>query len=165
MPHYYCIVPNMTVTLPITTFAREYAALLDAHPDDELVLERRAGKAAVVVRSLRLTQGDRQAVEAISHVLSQLLAHTDLSAAIADGLQDEFPWMALLPAPVRGECARELLIVLRASAALGRYGALHDTLDSWKATAEIYTDSHLVAQLTEPVDTPDGGDVPAPNQD
>jgi len=151
--------------MPITTFAREYAALLDAHPDDELVLERRAGKGAVVVRSLRLAQSDRQAVQAVSHVLSHLLAQTDLSAAIADGLQDEFPWMALLPAPVRGECARELLIVLRASAAVGRYGALHDTLDSWTATAEIYTDSHLVAQLTEPVDTPHGGGVLEPSQE
>lgn len=151
--------------MPITTFAREYAALLDAHPDDELVLERRAGKDAVVVRSLRLAQGDRQAVEAMSHVLSHLLAQTELSAAIADSLQEEFPWMALLPDPVRGDCARELLTVLRASAALGRYGALHDALDSWKATAEIYTDSRLVARLTEPVDTPHDGDVPAPIQD
>lgn len=150
--------------MPITTFAREYAALLDAHPDDELVLERRAGKDAVVVRSLRLAQGDRQAVEAMSHVLSHLLAQTELSAAIVDSLQDEFPWMALLPAPVRGECARELLTVLRASAALGRYGALQDAIDSWKATAEIYTDSHLVARLTDPVPVPHGGDVPSPVQ-
>ena len=150
--------------MPITTFAREYAALLDAYPDDELVLERRAGKDAVVVRSMRLAQGDRQAVEAMSHVLSHLLTQTEVSGAITNSLQDEFPWMALLPAPVRGECARELLTVLRACAALGRYGALQDAIDSWKATAEIYTDSHLVARLTDPVDTPHGGDVPAPVQ-
>jgi hypothetical protein len=43
-------------------------------------------------------------------------------------------------------------------AALGRYGALQDAIDSWKATAEIYTDSP--GRPTEPVPVPTE-DVPS----
>lgn len=57
---------------------------------------------------------------------------------------------------------RELLSVLRASAALGRFGAFEDVVDSWKATAEIYAEPGLAARLQKSVVSPVRTDVPAP---
>jgi len=54
------------------------------------------------------------------------------------------------------------LSVLRASAALGRFGAFEDAVDSWRATAEIYADPGLAARLLEPVELPEGTDVAVP---
>ncbi|RKT86236.1 hypothetical protein SAMN05421805_102132 [Saccharopolyspora antimicrobica] len=80
---------------------------------------------------------------------------------LIDVLSEEFPWAALLPSGARSEFALDFAQTFRASAELGSWVPLQQTLREWKATALVYTDPELVKALTEPV-TEDFGPVPPP---
>jgi hypothetical protein len=150
----------------MATFIRDYAAVLDQveASDETVVLERRAGRASFVLAPLRRAEGDRRAVAAVAHVLSNALAHGsgDMESVIARGLAEEYAWVTFLPVDERADFERELLASLRACAAVGRFTAFENLIDSWQATAEIYSDPELALRLSAPVPTPLGGDVLAP---
>lgn len=152
--------------MPMASFIRDYATVLDQveSSDTPVVLERRAGRASFELTSLRHAESDRRAISALAHVLSRALDHgsKDFEAVLASGLANWYPWVTFLPAEERLEFERELLDVLRACASVGRFTAFGDLLDSWQATAEIYSDPELLRSLTTPVAVPHGGDVPAP---
>ncbi len=151
----------MTRTVPITTFAREYASLLEQAPDDDFVLERRTG-APVVVRPLREARADRELADNLAVMLRAILGRADLADLLDTTLDETYPWAALLPPDVRDTFTRELVQMLRACAALGRFGAYTDLLDSWRATAEIHADPDLARRLTGPVELT-GPAVPGPD--
>jgi len=148
--------------MAMATFIRDYARVLDdtEASDDEVVLERRAGRPAFVLATLRRVQGDRDAVAAVAHVLRHALETRDGAKVIAAGLVEEFPWSVFLPAAERDKFTADVLDVLRACAALGRFTAFADLVDSWQATAEVWSDPSLARRLLEPVEVPHGGEVP-----
>lgn len=152
--------------MPMATFIRDYATVLDQveASDDAVVLERRAGRGSFVLAPIRRAEGDRHAVLAVANVLRQALAHGggDLRAAIAAGLADEYPWVSFLPTGERATFEHELLETLRACASLGRFTAFENLIDSWQATAEIWSDPELARRLMTPVIEPVGGDVSGP---
>lgn len=150
--------------MPMATFIRDYAAVLDEveSTDDALVLERRAGRASFVLSPLRRVEGDRHAIEAVTQILRHALGSKDVQKVVAAGLVESYPWTAFLPAKERAVFESELLAVLRACAAIGRFTAFEDLIDSWRATAEIWSDPALVRRASQAVDVPHGGDVPAP---
>ena len=151
----------MTRTVPITTFAREYASLLEQAPDDDFVLERRSG-APVVVRPLREARADREVADNLAVMLRWMLGHSDAAELLGTSLDETYPWSVLLPPDVRDTFTRELVQMLRACAALGRFGAYADLLASWRATAEVYGDPDLARRLTGAVKL-SGPPVPAPD--
>ena len=61
--------------MAMVTFIRGYARVLDATEasDDEVVLERRAGRPTFVLATLRRVHADRHAVAAVAHVLRHAL--------------------------------------------------------------------------------------------
>jgi hypothetical protein len=152
--------------MPMATFIRDYATVLDEVEanDEAVVLERRAGRPSFVLAPLRRAEGDRHAVAAVAHVLRAALrgGARDLPETIARGLADEHPWVVFLPRRERDAFERELLETLRACATIGRFTAFENLLDSWQATAEIYSDPALARRLTAVVDVPHGGEVSAP---
>ena len=150
----------MTRTMPITTFAREYASLLEQAPDDDFLLERRVG-APVLVRPQREARADLAVAEDLAVLLRSMLGHLDVLELLNATLDEVYPWAALLPADVRGSFTREVIGMLRACAALGRFGVYTDLLDSWRATAEVYADPELARRLTGPVKL-SGPVVPGP---
>ncbi len=150
----------MTRTMPITTFAREYATLLQETPDDDFLLERRAGD-PVLVRPLREARADLEVAHDLAAMLRSMLGQPDLVDLLDSTLDEVYPWAVLLPPEVRGAFTRESVQMLRACAALGRFGAYADLLASWKATAEVYADPELARRLSGPVDL-SGPPVPAP---
>jgi hypothetical protein len=151
----------MIRTMPITTFAREYATLLEQTPDDDFLLERRAG-APVLVRPLREARADREVAQDLAVMLRSMLGHLDVVELLNSTLDQVYPWAVLLPPDIRSTFTREAVQTLRGCAALGRFGAYSDLLDSWKATAEVYADPDLARRLTGPVDL-SGPPVPAPD--
>lgn len=141
----------MTRTMPITTFAREYATLLEQAPDEDFLLERRAG-APVLVRPLREARADREVAQDLAVMLRSMLGHLDVLELLNTTLDEVYPWAVLLPPDIRDNFTHEAVQTLRACAALGRFGAYTDLLDSWKATAEVYADPDLARRLTGPVE-------------
>ena len=67
------------------------------------------------------------------------------------GWRIEYPWVEFLPAQEQQAFAEGAVKVLRACAAVGKFTAYEDFLDSWRATAEVYSDPSLAAKLLGPV--------------
>lgn len=152
--------------MPIATFVRDYARVLEqsAARDEEVVLERRAGKPTFVLSPLRRLESDRHAVSAVAHVLRHALAEPIVNAVLSEALVAEFPWAVFLPTSERERFATELLDVLRGCAALGRFTAFDDMVSSWEASAHVWSDPALAAVLSAPIDVPQGGDVDEPSR-
>ena len=151
----------MTRTMPITTFAREYATLLEQAPDDDFLLERRVG-APVLVRPLREARADRAVAQDLAALLHSMLGHLDVLDLLNATLDEVHPWARLLPVDVRATFTEEAVGMLRACAALGRFSAYGDLLDSWRTTAEVYADPELARRLTGSVEL-SGAPVPVPD--
>lgn len=154
----------MTRTMPMATFIRDYASVLDETEatGDDVVLERRSGRASFVVIPLERLTADRHAVEALAQMLTKVLDIDELAAAVAAGLADKYPWVLFLPDNERATFESELLETLAACASIGRFTAFDHLISSWTATAEIYSDPDLAAALSTPVVAPDGREVHAP---
>ncbi|MEI6624425.1 MAG: hypothetical protein WCP28_21240 [Actinomycetes bacterium] len=151
-------------TMPIATFVRDYARVLDEADarNDEVVLERRAGKTTFVLAPLRRVQSDRHAVAVASHLFQRAFGRAEVRKIVVDGLADDLPWLTFLPDSEKIRFADECLAVLRGCAEIGRFTAFEDLLSSWQAAANIWSDPILAHALSSPVDTPDGSDVQWP---
>lgn len=131
----------------ISAFAKHYNTVLEDAPDDEIVLERTGGKAPWLVTPMRLAEGNLHAVQAVTQVLKRALDDAAVSARVIAGLADEYPWVDFLLAAERLAFAEDAIKVLRACAAVGKFTAYEDFLDSWRATAEVHSNSTLAARL------------------
>lgn len=118
--------------------------------------------------TLLLTQEDRAASTAEGAVLAaralrSLIAHlpADVVAATSMALADEFPWLDVLPEQDRAQFVTDFARAFQASAELGEWSTLAQTIHEWRNTAVIHADPMLAGRLTEPLDD-DHGPVPNP---
>ena len=132
------------------------AALAD---QGDVRVRRRDGVPLLLVREDSATSAADGALSA-ARALRNALAHLDGDGA-ADVLVEEFPWVDLLPEADRLLFVTDFVRAVGASAELGRWSVLAQVLVEWKATAAVYADPALVAELTRPIDD-DLGAVPAP---
>lgn len=135
------------------------AALADA---GDVRVRRRDGADLLLTREDRVVaagEGSFTAARALRRILHQL----PLEAAVA-ALSDEFPWLELLPSDERRTFVKEFADAAQASAELGQWSVLAQTVREWKATAAVYADPELLVQLTRPLGE-DHGLVPAPVED
>jgi hypothetical protein len=135
---------------------RSVAALAD---QGDVRVRRRDGAALVLTREDRISSASEGAVTA-ARALRTLFDHLSPDAA-ADALLDEFPWAGVLPKADRAQFVEDFVQAFRASAELGQWSLLTQTLDEWKNTAGIHADPELVRLLAEPLGD-DFGPVPAP---
>lgn len=131
----------------ISAFAKHYNTVLEDAPDEEIVLERTGGKAPWVVTPMRLAEGNMHAVQVVAQVLRRALDDAAVSSRVVEGLADEYPWSEFLPADEQRVFAEDAVKTLRACAAVGKFTAYEDFLDSWRATAEVHADPVLAAKL------------------
>ncbi|MFD4644572.1 hypothetical protein ACFWN2_45205 [Lentzea sp. NPDC058436] len=80
---------------------------------------------------------------------------------VADALLDEFPWIAVLPKSDRAELVKEFIQGIQASADLGQWALVAQTMHEWANTAIVHADPELHRTLSEPT-TGDFGPVPNP---
>ena len=79
-------------------------------------------------------------------------------------LVDEFPWADVLPEKDQAQFVTDFVRDFQASAEMGQWTSLAQTVREWKATAAVHADPELVAQLSSPLN--DGfGAVPDPTED
>ncbi|MFD4460992.1 hypothetical protein [Nocardia sp. NPDC058480] len=138
---------------------KQVARLAD---EGDVRVRRRDGAALLLMREDR-AQGQAEGAMAAARALRNVLTHLPPDIAAA-ALIDEFPWVDLLPEADRVLFVREFARSFQASAELGEWSMLANTVHAWRNTAYIYTDPDLVEQLTTPIDT-DFGPVPEPEVD
>lgn len=134
------------------------AALADA---GDVRLRRRDGAPLLLVREDNAKSSADGAVSA-ARALRTALAHLSAKDA-AEVLQEEFPWVDLLPPDDRRLFAVDFVRAVGASAELGRWSVLEQVLVEWRATAAVHADPELAEQLTRPIEQ-DLGPIPAPEE-
>lgn len=112
-------------------------------------VRRRDGAALLLLREDRASSAAEGAVEA-ARALRGLLAHVDASQ-LDEVIVDAFPWASLLPVADRKEFVAEFGRAFQASADIGHWALLHQTMVEWKATAAVHADPALRVALTRPI--------------
>lgn len=135
---------------------KSVAALADA---GDVRVRRRDGADLLLTREDRMATSAEGAIATV-RTLRNLLAHVPVETAAA-ALNDEFPWLSLLPTDAVAQFVAEFIKAARISAELGQWSVLAETVRGWKATAIIYLDPDLVRQLSGPLND-DLGPVPVP---
>ena len=71
--------------------------------------------------------------------------------AAIEALSEEFPWLILLPSAELPQFVADFTRSARISAELGQWSVLAETVREWRATAAVYAEPGLLAQLTAPL--------------
>lgn len=135
---------------------KSVAALAD---QGDVRVRRRDGVPLLLVRE-DTAEAVTQGALAAARTLRNVLVHLSEPAAAA-ALVDEFPWVELLPEAERARFVADFIRAVQASAELGRWSVLGQTLVEWKATAVAWSDPVLARALRGDIED-DLGPVPAP---
>lgn len=142
---------------------KSVAALADR---GDVHVRRRDGAALLLTRVDRASATADGAVHA-ARALRNLLAHLpeEAMAAAAHSLIDEFPWADALPVGDRHQFVTEFARAFQASAELGQWAMLDQTIREWRDSAAIHADPELAASLSRPIaEDEDFGPVPPPTE-
>lgn len=126
---------------------KEVARLAD---QGDVRVRRRDGAPLLLIREDRvhtLSEGSVVAARAVRNVLVHLPADVAGRA-----LLDEFPWVDVLPAEAQVRFVKDFARAFMASAELGEWSVLAQTVREWQSTASIYADPALAEQLSKPLD-------------
>lgn len=150
----------MTTEVQWSELARDPKGVAALADDGDVRLRRRDGASLLLTREDRAGAALAGSLTAARALRNALVHLGDGEAAAA--LQEEFPWVdQLLPDDVPAFVA-EFIRAVGASAELGDWSALAQTIVEWKATAIAASDPSLLRALTEPI-TEDLGLVPSPH--
>lgn len=124
--------------------------------DDGDVLLRRRGEPDVL-----LSRADRDDERAASLVgLGRALRHLAVHQpkALAEALDEAFPWLTFLPRRDRDVFIREFSVIVAGAVELDNLTPVSQLLREWRATAEVHADPKLARRLRRPL-TAGGGPV------
>jgi hypothetical protein len=134
----------------LTDFLRQPKKVLKQVDKEDVVLARR-GKASIRISLDSRVEAQQERSELAAHLLADAVATIPaMLGQMAAILEKRFPWVRLLPADDRAAFAQELVETLQACAAVGKLARIEEIFHEWKATAEIYADPELAAQLKGP---------------
>ncbi|WP_143047049.1 DUF6247 family protein [Amycolatopsis xylanica] len=125
---------------------KSVAALADS---GDVRVRRRDGAALLLTREDRASSAAEGAVSA-ARALRNVLAHLPADIA-AKALLDEFPWVDVLPEEERAQFVSDFARAFQASAELGQWSVLEQTVREWRSTAAIHADPKLARRLSEPL--------------
>jgi hypothetical protein len=113
-------------------------------------VRRRDGAPLLLTREDRaqsLSEGSVAAARALRNVLVHL--PPDIAAR---ALLDEFPWVDVLPEEAQARFVKDFARAFQASAELGQWSVLAQTIQEWRSTAMVFADPALTKQLSGPLD-------------
>lgn len=137
---------------------KSVAALAD---QGDVRVRRRDGAPLLLIREDRVQAQSEGSIIA-ARALRNIAVHLSPKVA-ASGLVDEFPWVECLPESAQRQFVLDFVRAFQASAELGQWSILAQTLTEWRSTAAIHADPMLAQKLTGPIDE-DFGPVPAPTE-
>ncbi len=150
---------SRTAEATLTDFLRDPKAVVDRLEHVDVVLHRRNAE------DLYLSLESRtEAVAESVRFLARMLGAALTDPAVRDRLQtsvESIPWLSFLPAQQRHEFIAEFFRTAEAAAELGVMTPLAQLLREWQATAAIYADPELAAELRRSL-AAEGDRVPAP---
>lgn len=116
----------------------------------DVLLRRRDGDDMMLVKAER-EDALREALVMSSQIAALVLERPTPKQAAAK-LQDVAPWTTFLPDEARAELLVDFVRTARACGELRTFEPLALMLGSWKATAAVYADPQLLAELRAPAD-------------
>ena len=152
----------MTVEVQWSELQRDPKSVAALADRGDVRVRRRDGAALLLTREDRANTTAEGAVAA-ARALRNLLAHLDPQIAAA-ALVDEFAWTDFLPQSDRAQFVTDFVRAFQASAEMGQWTPLAQTVREWKTTAAVHADPELVEQLSSPLND-DFGPVPDPTED
>jgi hypothetical protein len=148
-----------TAEATLTDFLRDPNAVVERLEHVDVVLHRRnAGdlRLSLSSRSEAINESVRFVARVLGTALKDELVRQHLQSSAA-----AIPWLRFLPVEGRSEFLAEFFQCAEASAELGTMAPLAQLLSEWQATAAIYADPELHAELRRP-SAGDGPPVPMP---
>ncbi|MDZ4693508.1 MAG: hypothetical protein SGI86_00040 [Deltaproteobacteria bacterium] len=127
----------------------------------DVVLRRRDGESVVLSMQSRANRSQLGTELAARFVSEIFKSNASPEVAAEAALASRYSWVHFLPADARASFLREFLTTVQACASVGNMTRLGEMIADWKATAEIYSDPKLVAELSRPL-TGTGIPVPRP---
>ncbi|MGH3911524.1 MAG: hypothetical protein ACRDRM_11910 [Pseudonocardiaceae bacterium] len=152
----------MTVEVQWSELQRDPKSVAALADRGDVRVRRRDGAALLLTRDDRASSTAEGAVTA-ARALRTLWEHME-PQAVAAALLDEFSWADVLPEHDRVQFVTDFVRAFQASAEIGQWAPLAQTVREWKTTATIHADPELVKQLSEPL-TGDFGPVPDPTRE
>ncbi|HVW41581.1 MAG TPA: hypothetical protein VHC18_09545 [Amycolatopsis sp.] len=137
---------------------KSVAALAD---EGDVRVRRRDGAALLLTREDRAQSASEGSISA-ARALRNVLVHLAPEVAAA-ALLDEFPWVDVLSEEDQAQFVTDFIRSVQASAELGQWSVLAQTITEWKSTASIHADPVLRSKLAGPLND-DLGRVPAPTE-
>ena len=140
---------SRTAEATLTDFLRDPKSVVERVEHVDVVLHRRNAE------DLRLSLESRaEAVEDwvwfVSRVMSTALSDATVRDRLSAGL-DAIPWLSFLPMEQRQDFVVEFFRTAAGAAELGVMKPLTQLLREWRATAAIYADPELAAELRRPL--------------
>ena len=136
---------------------KSVAAIAEKH---EVRVKRRDGADLLLVRADQHQNRHSGAVTAARAMRSVFRAAGP--DVVAHALLDEFPWITVLPESDRRKFTKEFTQAIMASAELGQWSLLGQTVQQWTNTAIVHADPELTRALKGPTTVTDGRIVPNP---
>lgn len=127
---------------------RNSGAVLEELEGRDVILLRRDGEDLYLALRSRQT-GVRELLGVMARMVRAALHDESAHAAIAAWLADEMPWTSFLPPEDREAFLADFANTATACAELDVYEPLLQSLDGWKATAEVYADPRLLDVMRE----------------
>jgi hypothetical protein len=91
---------------------------------------------------------------AVARLLALVAKHVSVAELDLVFESAGFGWTKWMPATARREFADDLLGSISDAASLESYRPINQTVREWKATAAVYADPDLAAQLRRPIQKP-----------
>ena len=135
---------------------KSVAAIADQH---EVRVKRRDGADLLLVRADHHQYRHSAAITA-ARAMRAVFRHVGPDV-VADALLDEFPWIAVLPKSDRAELVKEFIQGIQASADLGQWSLVEQTMHEWANTAIVHADPELHRALSTPITTDDLDPAPS----
>ncbi|MGH3711523.1 MAG: hypothetical protein ACRDRU_05535 [Pseudonocardiaceae bacterium] len=152
----------MTVEVQWSELQRDPKAVAAMADRGDVRVRRRDGAALLLTREDRASLTADGAVAA-ARALRNLLEHV-APQTVATALIEEFSWADVLPEQDRAQFVTDFARAFQASAEMGQWALLAQTVREWKTTAAVHADPELAEQLTGPLND-DFGAVPDPSGD
>ncbi|MGW3998067.1 hypothetical protein ACWEF6_31640 [Amycolatopsis sp. NPDC004772] len=149
----------VTTEVQWSELQRDPKSVVALADEGDVRVRRRDGAALLLTREDRASSASEGSIVA-ARALRNVLAHLPHDVA-ASALLDEFPWVDVLPEAEQAQFVRDFARAFQASAELGQWSVLAQTITEWRSTAAIHADPRLSGKLTGPIDE-DFGPVPGP---
>lgn len=143
----------------LTEFLRDPNAIVERLTHVDVVLHRRNAEDLRLSLESR-TEAVAESVEFLARLLGTALADEVVRQRLRASAE-AIPWLGFLPPDRREEFLGEFFRCAEAAAELGVMTPLAQLLREWQATAAIYADPALAAELRRPLPG-DGDRVPPP---